>query len=111
MFQNSEEWRKTYREKLARIEVCYTLTDLDGYIGAGQFAELAFMYKPEHPLQCHVAAKPFIDAIRCSRLKFLTEGRFELLENWDFWRCGKFTRRRKASVESSSELPLSPVAA
>lgn len=111
MYFTSDHWRETYREKLAHVEVCYTLTDLSGYIGAGQFAELAFMCEPKHPLRRHVAARPSIDAILCNRLKLLTDGRFELLENWDFWRCAKFTRRRIAPAGNNFELSPLPLAA
>jgi hypothetical protein len=107
MYLNSQEWRETYREKLAPVEACYTLTDLRGYIGAGQFAELAYMISsPKHPLHRQVAARPFIDAILCNRLTLITEGRFEAVEDGDLWCYAKFAQRRKAPVESSPELPL-----
>ena len=55
MYRSKDEWRATFREKIARVTVCYALTDLNAYIGAGQFAELASMYGSTHPLQKLVA--------------------------------------------------------
>jgi hypothetical protein len=93
MYRSRDEWRAAYREKIARVTVCYALTDLNGYIGAGQFAELASMYGSDHPLQKLVAVRPYLRSKHRDNVEFVTAGHFALFDGWDFYRCAMLVRR------------------
>lgn len=104
MYFSKEDWRETYRWKISQVSVCYALTDLRGYIGAGQFAELAAMTEParHHPIQKLIAVRSYLRSKHPDNLEFVTSGSFDLREYWNFWECAELKRlsRSKSKVVS-----------
>ncbi len=97
MFLDWSDWCVNYRERIARVSIVYILTDLHGYIGAGQFAELAEMINlpnecDRHPVRKMIAVRPYTRSMHADNLEFCERGHFEMLPNWDFQRCAKFSK-------------------
>src|SRR5208337_4702883 len=46
LWTSNHHWRNTYRDVLADVSQAYVLTEIDGTIGAGCWAELKYLTRP-----------------------------------------------------------------
>lgn len=105
LWRSNDDWRATYRNKLAYVTHVYTLTHAGGYIGTGQFAELVYLTGNASPLCFHAALVPRSWDTPENRL--VTSGFFEPSANWSWGAAAKLVRPSRARCVARASVPCS----